>query len=106
MFISGRNSDLDFEVAKVVFNIDPETYRWGVPFFSTNRDDAAIVNTEMAFREDGTREIYDKELEKIVAKQKGIDAESMSMALTILLPEEICKVAIMACRRNESVIAH
>ncbi len=103
MLISGRNSDLDFEVAKVVFSIDPETYRWGVPSFSTDRSAAAIVNTEMAFRKDGTRERYDKELEKIAIKscKGGMEYKNMSMLLVLLLPDEICKAAIMACRKND-----
>lgn len=94
------NADLDIEVAKTVFNINPDLYKWGVPSFSVNRNDAAMVNTEMAFRSDGTREKYDKELEKIISSQKGINTKSLSLALVALLPEEICKAAIMACREN------
>ena len=103
MFILGRNSDLDLEVAEVVFRIDSKIYRWCVPFFSEDRNSAAMVNTEMAFREDETRERYDEELER-TAIERGWKSKpewsGLSMLLSFLLPKEICNAAIMACQSN------
>jgi hypothetical protein len=104
MFILGCNSDLDFEVAKVVFKIDSDSYRWGIPFFSVDRNAAAMVNTEMAFREDESRERYNKEIERI-ATERGWKSTpeclGVPMLLCLLLPEEICKAAIIACLENK-----
>jgi hypothetical protein len=103
MNILGRNNELDFDVCKYVFGIDPEEYKWGVPFFSSDRNSAAIVNTEMVFRKDGTKEIYEKEMERIVknsVRANNNELEGLSIFLMILLPDEICKAAVMACRKN------
>lgn len=97
----GSNTDLDFDVVRLVFKVDPESYRWGVPYFSEDRNSAAMVNTEMAFLEDGSRDRYEKELE-----HRAIDLgwkskpewSGIAILLCVLLPEEICKAAVMACR--------
>lgn len=95
-----RNNELELDVCRYVFKEDPEKYRWGVPFFSTDRNDAAMVNTEIAFREDGTRERYEEELQRLAAK-KGWKSEpnraGISILFMVLLPEEICKAAVTAC---------
>ena len=103
MNILGRNNELDFDVCKYVFGIDPEEYRWGVPFFSSDRNSAATVNTEMVTRKDGTKEIYEKELERIVSRiviKNNNELEGLSITLMVLLPEDICKSAVMACQKN------
>jgi hypothetical protein len=96
------NSDLDFEVARLVFNINPESYQWGVPFFSEDRNASAMVNTEMAFRKDGTKEVYIQELERR-ALQAGWKSKphlsDIAVILSLLLPEDICKAAITACHQ-------
>lgn len=99
MFL-GRNNDLDFDVCKCVFNLDPKKYKWGVPFFSSDRNAAAIVNTEMAFREDETREEYEKELKHIASKLGWKSEQGLSKLFMVLLPDEICKAAVMACRKS------
>lgn len=101
MFIIGRNSDLDLEVAMVVFKIDPDCFRWGVPFFSVDRNAVAMVNLEMADRMDGTREKYEKALELIAIKRgwkSKPEWSGVSMLWAFLLPEEICHAAIIACQ--------
>jgi hypothetical protein len=104
MFIIGRNSDLDFTIAREVFNVEPDKFRWGVPFFSVDRNAAAMVNTEMAFRKNKTRELYELELMRIAHKRGWeINADFCGLAILImlLLPEEICNAAIIACRGCE-----
>ncbi|MBC8553770.1 MAG: hypothetical protein H8D23_29515 [Candidatus Brocadiales bacterium] len=100
MHVFDSNSSLDIEVAETVFNINPDSYKWGIPSFSKDRNASALINTEMAFRDKKIREKYDKELKTIVARQKGIDPESLSLSLVILLPEKICNAALIACREN------
>ena len=96
----GRNTDLDFDVCKFVFKIDPEEYKWGVPFFSSDRNAAAIVNTEMAFRDGNTKDEYEKALKIIVSK---CDGNGTSISLMVLTPDEICKAAVMVCQKNDHI---
>lgn len=104
MFLISRNSDLDLDVCKFVFGLDPDSFRWGVPFFSVDRNAAAIVNTEMAFRKDESREKYEKELERRAIElgwKSKPECGGVSMFLCLILPEEICKAAIVACQTND-----
>ena len=104
MFILGRNSDLDLDVARIVFKInEPENLRWGVPFFSVDRNAAAMVNTEMAFHEDGSRERYETELLRM-AQDRGWNS-GIPVLFMVLLPEVICEAAIIACQSSENVEA-
>lgn len=107
MFILGRNSDLDFEVAKVLWGINPELYRWGIPFVFEDRNMAAMVNSEMAFLGDERSGRYETELANIVIG-RGWESKpewfGTSMLLCLLLPRDICKATVMACRGNVSEV--
>lgn len=94
------NSDIDFDVARIVFGVDPELCRCGVPFFSENENDAARVNSEMAFRKDGTKKRYDEELERIATKNGWKikpEFSGLSTLLMVLCPDDICRAALTAC---------
>lgn len=103
MFL-GRNSSLDLEVVKFVFNEDTELYRWRLPHFSEDRNLSAAINTEMAFKESAIREKYEKELERRAIElgwKSKPEFSGIAMFLCVILPEEICKAAIMACRKSK-----
>lgn len=101
-----RNSDLDFKIAVIVFNINPDLYKWGLPCFSEDRNAAAMVNTAILGKDEAVIEKYDKELERIAIKRgwKTIPQWSgLSTFLTFIMPEDICKAAIIACSGRKAV---
>lgn len=99
------NSDIDFEVVKKVFNLDPNAFKWGVPFFSTSNDAAAMVNTEMALMKGPEiKAKYEAELERL-ALSRGWKSKPECTGLSIFLmlsySQIICEAAIKVCHEHE-----